>query len=336
MRSRLLIWLHRFAEKTSWNWDDSVVRNLRKPIVTWCLLAGVYMVKLRWEKFIPPHLVPVISKAIIVLLGISVLLFLAKTVADLIGLYGEKFALPGTGLTQTIAKGLVLLTGGLVIMGSLGISITPLITTLGIGGLAVALALQETLSNLFSGFFVSMAKNIRPGDFIRLETGEEGYVEDIGWRASLIRLLSNSLVIIPNSKLANSIITNYYMPEKEIAVLIQAQVHYDSDLDHVERVTVEVARECQRTVEGAVPDFEPLVRFHTFGEHSVNFTVVLKAREFVANYLIKHEFLKRLHDRYRQEGIVIPYPVTAINLAQERARFGIVPEEKPPVAGNEE
>lgn len=321
IRSRVLTWLQRLAKKTTWNWDDPVVRNLRRPIMIWCLLGGVYVVKLRWEKFIPPHLVPVVNKVIIVLLGISILLFLARTATELVGLYGQKFVLPGTGLTQTIVKGLVLLMGGLVIMGSLGISITPLITTLGIGGLAVALALQETLSNLFSGFFVTMARNVRPGDFIRLESGEEGYVQDIGWRASVIRLLPNNMVIIPNSKLANSTIMNYDLPDKEVAVLVQVGVHYDSDLDRVERVTVEVARECQRTVEGAVETFEPFIRYHTFGDSSINLTVILRAREFVASYLIKHEFVKRLHARYAEEGIVIPFPIRAINTTQEGARF---------------
>ncbi|MFQ6105088.1 MAG: mechanosensitive ion channel family protein [Candidatus Glassbacteria bacterium] len=320
IRSRVWNRLHGLAEKTSWNWDDPIVNNLKKPVVTWFLLAGAYGVKLMWEPFLPPTFSSIIGNVIFIFLGISVLFFIAKTVTDLIGLYGDRVALPGTGLTQTLVKTLILIIGGLIILSSLGVSITPLLTTLGVGGLAVALALQDTLSNLFSGFYITMARNIRQGDFIRLESGEEGYVVDIGWRASVIRMLPNNVVIIPNSKLANSIITNYYLPEKEMSVLVQVGVHYDSDLEHVERVTIETARECQKSVDGAIPTHEPFIRYHTFDSSSINFSVILRTGEFTGNYLLKHEFIKRLQARYREEGIVIPFPIRALNVAQEGAQ----------------
>jgi small-conductance mechanosensitive channel len=226
--------------------------------------------------------------------------------------------LPLTSLTQNITRIIIFSIGILIILNSLGISITPILATLGVGGLAVALALQDTLSNLFSGFYITLAKQIRIGDFVKLETGEEGYVEDIGWRATRIRMLPNNVVLIPNNKLSQSVITNYYLPEKELAVLVQVGVHYKSDLEHVERVTIEVAKEVMREVPGGVKDFQPFIRYHTFSDFSINFTVILRAKEFVDNYLIKHEFIKRLHKRYAKEGIVIPYPIRAINYEQEK------------------
>ena len=89
-------------------------------------------------------------------------------------------------------------------------------------------------------------------------------------------------------------------------------VDYDSDLEHVERVTCDVARDVMRTVPGAVAQFEPFIRYHTFGESSIDFTVILRASEFVDQYLVKHEFVKRLHQRYRQEGITIPFPIRTL------------------------
>ena len=133
-------------------------------------------------------------------------------------------------------------------------------------------------------------------------------------------MLPNNVVLIPNNKLAQSIITNYYQPQPELAVLVQVGVHYDSDLEHVEKVTIEVAKEVMREVPGGVPEFEPFIRYHTFGDFSINFTVILRAKEFVDNYLIKHEFIKRLHKRYQKEGIVIPYPIRALNFDQEKKR----------------
>jgi small-conductance mechanosensitive channel len=311
-------WVARLARKTTWRWDDAVISTLKDPIILWCILGGIYFIKNRW--IISPDWATFIDKLLIILFGISMVIAAANLATKLIGLYGDKIqqALPLTNLTQNLVKFLIIAIGALMILNALGVSITPLLTTLGIGGLAVALALQDTLSNAFAGFYITMAKHIRPGDFIKLESGEEGYVTDITWRATKVRMLPNNVVVIPNSRLAQSVITNYYQPEQELAVLVQVGVHYNSDLAHVERVTCEVAKEVLRTVPGGVPEFDPFIRYHTFDDFSINFTVILRAKEFVDNYLIKHEFIKRLHKRYAEEGIVIPYPIRAINYEQER------------------
>ncbi|MBI2539769.1 MAG: mechanosensitive ion channel, partial [Deltaproteobacteria bacterium] len=129
--------------------------------------------------------------------------------------------------------------------------------------------------------------------------------------------LPNNMVVVPNSKIGQSNITNYYLPDKELAVLVQVGVHYDSDLTKVEGITREVAKEVLQTVPGGVPDFEPFIRYHTFNQSSIDFTVILRCREFVDNFLIKHEFIKRLQDRYHKEGIVIPFPIRTVYLKQE-------------------
>jgi small-conductance mechanosensitive channel len=122
------------------------------------------------------------------------------------------------------------------------------------------------------------------------------------------------MIIVPNTKLASSTLMNYSLLDPEMAVLVNVGVHYSSDLEKVETVTREVARESQRTVPGAVADFEPLVRYHTFADSSVGFTVVLRVREFAASQLVRHDFVKRLHARYREEGIVIPFPIRTLHL----------------------
>ena len=132
-------------------------------------------------------------------------------------------------------------------------------------------------------------------------------------------MLPNNMVLVPNDKLNKSIITNYCLPDKEIAVLVNMGVHYNSDLKKVRQVTVEVAKEVMKDVPGGVPGFEPFIRYHTFGDFSVNFTVILRAKEFVDQYLIKDQFIERLHERYSKEGIIIPYPIRAINYQQEKA-----------------
>jgi len=196
--------------------------------------------------------------------------------------------------------------GALVLLQSLGIPITPVLGALGVGGLAVALALQDTLSNLFSGLHLIASRQVRPGDFIQLDSGEEGYVTDVTWRNTTIRELADNMMIVPNSQLAASRVRNYCQPNTELAVAVEVGVDYSCPLEEVERITLEVAREVMEEVPGSVPSFTPLLRFHKFGDCSVDFTVTLRAKEFTDQELIKHEFIKRLHARYEREGIEIP------------------------------
>ena len=184
-----------------------------------------------------------------------------------------------------------------MVLNSLGISITPIITALGVGGLAVALALQDTLANLFAGIHILATRKIRPGDYVKLASGEEGYVVDVTWRQTTIRQLPYNIITVPNSQIASTSTTNYNLPHKELSVYVQVGVAYDSDLEHVERVTLEVAKEVMNEVEGGVTGFEPLVRYHTFGDSSINFTLIMRGKVFVNQYLLKHEFIKRLHKR---------------------------------------
>jgi small-conductance mechanosensitive channel len=118
--------------------------------------------------------------------------------------------------------------------------------------------------------------------------------------------------VVPNAKLAQAIVVNHHLPTQDMAVLVDVGVDYGSDLRHVERVVVDVGRDVMRGVAGGVPEFEPFIRYHTFGDSSINFTVILRAKEFVDQYLIKHEFVKRLHTRFNDEGIVIPFPIRTI------------------------
>jgi small-conductance mechanosensitive channel len=217
-----------------------------------------------------------------------------------------------SSLTRNVAWALIAVLGFLVILNGLGLSITPMLTALGVGGLAVALALQEPLANFFAGLFITLAGQIRVGDYVKLDSGQEGYVVDFSWRSTRLRMLANNLVVVPNSKLAQAILVNHHLPSQDLAVLVEVGVDYSSDLRHVERVVTEVGRSVMQEVTGAVAEFEPFIRYHTFGDSSINFTVILRAREFVDQYVIKHEFIKRLHARFDQEGIVIPFPIRTI------------------------
>ena len=310
--------LSAWASQTTWKWDAPVIETVRRGLPLWSVLIGCSLTMSFWR--LPPDFLATVHRLTFVLIWISVTLLCARLTGKLIVLYGSQFhpEMPATSLTEQIVKILITILGLLMILHSLGISIAPLLTALGVGGVALALALQDTLSNLFAGFYLTVARQIHVGDYIRLESGQEGRVEDIGWRATTIRTPPDHTVIVPNNTLNQSTITNYDLPNRELMVTVEAGVAYDSDLARVERVTLEVARQVLQSVPGAVAQFEPLIRYHTLGEFGVNFTVLLRAKSFLDQSLITHEFIKRLLPRYRQEGLAIPCPTEMLlrNISQ--------------------
>jgi small-conductance mechanosensitive channel len=317
LRRLLFRHLAAWAQNTKHKIDNIIISAIKGPFIIWFLMLGIY-IALQFPQ-LSENIVRVSGKVLLALGLFSVTLVAANIASSIISIYSGRWdpALPGASLTRTVARIVIFGIGILVILNALGISITPLLATLGVGGLAVALALQDTLSNLFAGFHIVLNRIVRVGDYIKLDSGEEGYVTDINWRTTKVRMLANNVVLIPNAKLTQTNVTNYYLPDKDLAVLINVGVHYNSDLERVERITCEVGKEVMREVPGGVPEFDPFIRYDTFGDSSIGFTITLRAKEYFDQYLIKHEFIKRLHQRYTKEGIVIPYPIRAINYTQE-------------------
>ena len=309
--------LHKLALRTSWKWDDIVIEALSKVIVPWALLAGLYLAYHFLS--IAPAIKEYFEKTLLILVIATATWIISKVCSEMIRVYLGRVQdeSHSTSLLVSFTRWVIVIVGALMILQSLNLSITPVLTTLGVGGIAVALALQGTLANLFSGIQIIASRQLKPGDFVKLDTGDEGYVTDITWRNTTIRNFSNNTVLIPNAKLAETVITNYYLPQKEIAVRVQVGVSYESDLDRVEKVTREVAREAMRDITG-ITSFDPLIRFHTFNDSSIDFTVIMRAGEVVNMYLLKHEFIKRLHKRYAQENIEIPFPITTMHLQSQR------------------
>jgi small-conductance mechanosensitive channel len=252
---------------------------------------------------------------------VALALFIDRFCIGLLESYEERIEILKTagGIIHGAVHLVVLSLGTLVLLDTLGVSVTPVLASLGIGSLAVALAIQPTLENFFSGIQLIVDKPIQPGQVIKLDSGEEGVVFKIGWRSTWVKLGDNNIIILPNKSIVNSKITNYCYPDKNVIIRVQCGVHYNSDLEQVERIAKEVAKDVLHQVSGGVKEFEPVVLFHTFGDFSINFVVVLKVAEFGHNAQLKHEFIKHLHRRFNKEGIVIPYPIQAVNYDQEKA-----------------
>ncbi|MBI4907834.1 MAG: mechanosensitive ion channel family protein [Acidobacteria bacterium] len=305
--------LERWAGRSKARFDDLLVGALRGPFMLWVLILGLHLATQSSE--LPVRVTALVSKALLILWIVSLTVVAAQLAGSLIKSYGGgvSSALPVTTLTQNVASLSVATMGTLILLNMLGIPVTPILTALGVGGIAVALALQDTLSNLFAGFYVSLAGQVRVGDYIKIETGEEGYVTDISWRSTTMRALPNNLIIVPNAKLAQAIVTNYHLPEKRMSLLLPVGVSYDSDPEAIERILIEEAASGAQEIPGLLAEPAPFVRFIPgFGDSSLNFTLICQVAEFVDQYPVQHELRKRIFKRFRQEGIEIPFPIRTV------------------------
>ena len=298
--------LSKFISKTEFPGSQLILASLQRIPSLVFLLLGIYTAILLMP--IDPKLSGTLQKILIAVSLYTIFLVLAKLAAGFVRLSSQRIEGLSASLLSNLAQSLVLLLGVLIILQTFDIAITPIIATLGIGGLAVALAFQDTFSNLFSGLYLIISRQVKTGDYIKLASGEEGYVHDINWRNTTILELPNNIIVVPNSKLASAIFKNYHLPVKEIMLQVPVNVSYDSNLDDVERITVEVAQAVMQTVSGGVPEFQPFIRYQSFEDFSIHLIVFLRVNEFFDQRLVKHEFIKQLHKRYQTEEIEIPFP----------------------------
>lgn len=305
--------LRHWVGRTTGKLDDLLVDSLETPFLVWSLILAIHISV--QVSALPPRVVNLSSKVLLLLWMVSLTMVASRLAAAVVRAYGARAGggQTVTSLTQNLARLFVVSIGALLMLQQFGVSITPILTALGVGGLAVALALQDTLSNLFAGFYITLAGQIRLGDYIKLNSGEEGFVADISWRATLIRMLSNNMVLVPNAKLAEAIVTNYSLPEGRMSLLIPVGVAYDSDIDHVERVLLEEAQAGATEIAGMLSEPPPAVRFIPgFGDSSLNFTLICQVGTFVDQYIVQHEMRKRIFKRFQKEEIEIPFPIRTV------------------------
>ncbi len=311
--------LHAWAKRTTSKLDDIIIASVKNPSILFAAAIGLH-IGLSFSE-IPDKHMAYLGKILHVLIILSVTVASATLAGRLFRNYVQQsnIPIPTTGLAYAILKAVIYIIGFLIILNDLGISIAPLITALGVGGLAVALALQDTLANLFAGVHILMEKSIRIGDFVKLETGQEGYVDDITWRSTRVRMLPNNMVVIPNSKLAQSVVTNYSLPDRRMAVQIPVSVSYSSKPDTVVRVLTEEATKAVDEVPGLLAEPKAEVRFIPgFGESSLDFTLVCHVREFTDQYTAQHELRKRIFKRFQEEGIDMPFPTRTVYVKEEK------------------
>lgn len=313
----LFSYLRRKSAVTKWKYNDLML-SLKGLMPFIGLSLGTYLSSRFWISNVD-HL-RIIATSCYVLAVVITSVIVSRILVALINRrpIQSDSQFPVTSIMANITRIIVYLIGLIIILQAFGKSVAPILTALGVGGIAIALALQETLANLFSGLQIIASQKVRIGDYVKLASGEEGYVTDITWRNTIIRQLSNNIVIIPNTNVSKNILVNYSLFDKESAVLLDLGVSYDDDLLEVEKLTERIALETMERLNMHLNDFKPFIRYHTFGSDSIQFTVILRVSEITNKYLLIHEFIKALNLAFQENGITIPLPQRVLQIQHKK------------------
>ena len=324
--------LHHYSERFRGGWGELIFSLFESLPIPLMLLAGLYTaleqftLPTRWEHFG--------SKLILILVILVLFFFPAKVITLFLRRMSqrepafERVTQPATFLIRLLFAMIAVI----IVLENLGIHLTAVWTTLGVGSVAVALALQDTLSNFFAGLYIMVDRPINPGDYVKLDSGQEGHVQHIGWRSTQLRTLQNNMVYLPNSTLSKAVITNYSAQEERMSLLIPVSVAYGSDPRRVEQVLAELAIEAAKDAEhcpGLLAFPEPFVRFIPgFGASSLDFTLIVQVGKFVDQYAVQTELRNRIVERLNKEGIGIPFPTRTLVLDPSAAELLKRPEPK--------
>ncbi|MGA3323766.1 MAG: mechanosensitive ion channel domain-containing protein [Terriglobia bacterium] len=307
---------HHWAKRLRDGWGQIFFSLLESLTIPLLFIAGLY---LGLESLpLPPRFEHNGSKLIFALVILVMIYFPAKVIVLGLRRWGqqEPSMLRVTQPAAFVVRTLFALLGTIIFLENMGVTLTAVWTTLGVGSVAVALALQETLSNFFSGLYLLADRPVNPNDYIKLDSNQEGYVLRIGWRSTILRTLGNNYVVIPNSTLAKAIITNYSVPETQMSYTLPVSVAYGTDPQQVEKVLLEAAHEAlQDGLQGLLAKPEPSVSFIPgFGQSSLDFSLGLQVRQFTDQYPVQSELRKRIVKKFQEAGIDMPFPTRTLVL----------------------
>ena len=302
VRRLLLRWVAR-AIANRGRWVDGLVRAM-SPSIGVAIVVASLAIAIGFEP-IPPNWRTVANATLtggivlaLVVLADGLAMFWMRRGAARFPVLGESY-----GIVEGFVRGILFGIGVLMFLASIGISVGPILATLGIGSLAIALALQETLKNTLSGLFLVVDSPVRVGDYVKLSSGQEGWLTQLGWRSSKFRMMNDNIVIVPNSQLVDAIFTNLRARDGALSIEIDINVAGGSDLERVEKVTSEVASSVMAAVDGNHNRFAPSVYFQSLSASAIGMAVFLKIMRSADIEKAKHEFIKRLTERFAREEI---------------------------------
>lgn len=312
--------LLRITKKTKTNIDDLIVDKTNKPISIILLLIGIRLA-------IIPHairadLLGIIENAIYALI-IAIITYIVIVIFDILIInWGQNFALKTKSriddqivvLFQRFSRIIISFVGLIFILDVWGIKVGPLLASLGIAGVAVAFALQNTLGNIFGGISLIVDRSVTVDDFIKLDDGTEGIVIDIGLRSTKIRSGDGDLIILPNGKLADSKIYNYHKPLPTTRVVIEFGVNYGSDVENVKKIIMNEINE----IKLALKEPAPQVVFYELGDFALKFKAFFWIGSIEKKLEAKEAAVTAIYSALSKNKIGIPFPTRTVYLKKDK------------------
>ncbi|HOJ40625.1 MAG TPA: mechanosensitive ion channel [bacterium] len=321
-----LVWSHVFlplARRTRTDLDRLLLEATRTPVYLLLMAYGFYFA----VQYLVANLGLTESLVLKVLTGlayISLVLGIALVATAIIRSFFHWFLKDVASKTQTpvdeqfvrllgrVIQIVVYFIAATVILSYFKVNISGFLATAGVASLAVALAAQETLANMISGFMLILDKPFRVGDWIQLASGEMGIVQEIGLRTTKILSFDHTLLIVPNAEIAKNKVINRNYPDLKIKVRQTIGVAYGTDLEKVKRILQEICLANEKVLK----EPPPVVFFTEFGESSLNLLLVYWIGDLREQFLVTDQVNMEIKRRFEAEGIVIPFPQRDVHLYQ--------------------
>ncbi len=304
--------LSRAARRTARPLDDQAIKGLKRPLTYALFLLGAYAAVHRMPA--PGGWIDRLDQALYALAVALVSLALMRAYGILLAWYstesrrGEVLTTEFGPLLSKLGRLLIVLLGLIAVLNHFGVNVQSLVVSLGVGSLALGLAAQDTLANMFAGFTLMLDRPFKIGDRIQLSTGEVGDVETIGMRATQIRTLDDTFLIVPNSSLTKERLVNLSRPSRSISTRLEVGLAYGTDLALAKRILREAALSSEYVEKERVPQ----VLVSRFADFSVNFQLVFWARDYTQQALARSQVHEEAYRRLREAGIEIPVPVRRV------------------------
>jgi len=297
--------LSRLVGSAAARWlGESAAPQLGFPIGSAVVVGGLLLVVP--ELALPARLGKWFTGGLEIALVLACAMALSRIAVAAVSAYATRHpaVTPALGVARATVRVAVAILALITALESLGVPVAPLLTTLGIGSLAVALALQDTLANFFAGLYLLADRPVRTGDYIKLQEGAEGFVEAIGWRSSRLRTSSKSIVVVPNIKLSTAILTNFHLPMANVTMTVTLTVPHAADPDVIEKAfTDELAGAVTQVPE--LHGSKPVVRLAEITDAGQLWRCTVDATDVDAQAIAGHEIRKRLLARLKREGIIL-------------------------------
>ena len=318
-----------FLSRTKTTFDDRIFDAIRGPIKLFFFVFGLYFA----ANYISPAM-KIAGRTTDELLVLALIVAGGHAVAEIVDGIVDWFyhdITPETSrlkksidvsrdvfpITRKIVRIAIYVATLIILLNQLGIEITPLLAGLGVASLAVGLALQDTLSNFFAGLYLLSDKPIRAGNFVALDSEDskvKGEVVEIGWRSTKIKNPAGFVYVIPNSKVASSIVANLETGGDGYAATVNVGAEYGTPAEKVEKALVQAVKNATKKDANIVKGFEPLVRFANYGESALEFAVIFKVKKYWDQHAAATEVRKEIQKEFKKAGIGIPFPIRTVYL----------------------